>query len=311
MPAVPQLGVVFAPSRPITELVPTARELESLGFDELWVVEDCFFHGGLTAAGAALAATDRLRVGIGLLPATVRNPAIVAMELATLATLYPGRVQAAFGHGIEKWMEQIAARPPNRLRALEEVLGSVRQLLAGATVSREGRHVRLDGVALEMPPERPPDLLVGTIGERGIEIARRLADGLLLPEGSGEAALRVLAPAGTNTTVYSWLRLSSDGDEARRDLLPTIDEWRSRGYFPRLAALGGVPEAGPLEAHLTDELAIAGTPPDCARAVERLAAAGARAIALVPVGEAEMKQVREFAGEVLPLLRGRISAPRG
>jgi hypothetical protein len=38
-------------------------------------------------------------VGVGLLPAPVRNPAIAAMEFATLSRMHPGRFEATLGHG--------------------------------------------------------------------------------------------------------------------------------------------------------------------------------------------------------------------
>jgi 5,10-methylenetetrahydromethanopterin reductase len=84
-----------------------------LGFDELWVAADCFMHGGLTAAATALATTERLLVGLGLLPAYTRNPVTVAIELATLANLHPRRFRAAFGHGVESWMRR-PRTPPRR-----------------------------------------------------------------------------------------------------------------------------------------------------------------------------------------------------
>lgn len=148
-------------------------------------------HGGLTAAATALALTERITVGTGLLPAAVRNPAIAAMEIATLALLHPGRVQVAFGHGVEAWMRQIGARPRDRLVALEEVVRTTRALLHDEAVDSEGRFVTLRDVRLEQPPVTPPEILVGTTGERGIEIAARAADGLVVAEGCerGGAAL--------------------------------------------------------------------------------------------------------------------------
>ena len=124
-----QIGVMFRPEWPPEELPRFAREAERDGFDELWLVEDCFLVGGLTMAATGLALTDSLRVGIGLLPAAMRNPALAAMEIAGLGRLHPGRLAVAFGHGVEPWMRQIDARPPDRLAALEEVVSAVRALL--------------------------------------------------------------------------------------------------------------------------------------------------------------------------------------
>lgn len=104
-------GVVFPASADPAGLPRFARGAEELGFDTLWVIEDCFLSGGLTMAATALAATETLGVGVGLLPAPGRNPAIAAMEIATLSRIHPGRFEATLGHGVAAWMEQIGALP--------------------------------------------------------------------------------------------------------------------------------------------------------------------------------------------------------
>src|SRR5918998_287431 len=184
----PRVGVLFRPEWAPEGLPAFARGAERHGFAELWVVEDCFLAGGPTMAATGLAVTGRLRVGIGLLPAAVRNPAVVAMELAGLARLHPGRLVAAFGHGVEEWMRQIGARPPDRLVALEDTVEAVRRLLAGETLRVDGRFVHLDDVQLDHRPGEPPPILIGTTGPRALALAGRLADGFLLPEACGPAA---------------------------------------------------------------------------------------------------------------------------
>jgi len=62
---------------------------ERIGFDELWLVEDYFFMGAISAATAALSATERLPVGISIVSAMVRHPAVLAMEIAAIARVYP------------------------------------------------------------------------------------------------------------------------------------------------------------------------------------------------------------------------------
>ena len=57
---------MFDRGRPPEELEPFARDVEATGLDELWVVEDCFWTGGLTSAATALASTTSLTVGLGI-----------------------------------------------------------------------------------------------------------------------------------------------------------------------------------------------------------------------------------------------------
>ena len=85
------IGVMYRCGNQPENLAAYARLVERLGYDELWVVEDCFFAGAVGAAAVAAAVTERLRIGIGILPAAFRNPAVAAMELAGLCRMFPGR----------------------------------------------------------------------------------------------------------------------------------------------------------------------------------------------------------------------------
>src|SRR5690606_39665550 len=121
-----------------------AQRLEAGGADQLWVIEDCFYTAGVSLSAAALAVTDSLRVGLGIVPAVALNAAVTAMEFATLCGLGPGRFIPGIGHGVQSWMAQMGARPASPLQALEEVLVAVRRLLAGERVTMSGRYVRLE-----------------------------------------------------------------------------------------------------------------------------------------------------------------------
>jgi alkanesulfonate monooxygenase SsuD/methylene tetrahydromethanopterin reductase-like flavin-dependent oxidoreductase (luciferase family) len=302
-----RIGVMFRPEWPPEELPAFARGVEEDGFDELWLVEDCFLAGGLTMATAALAATERIGVGIGLLPAALRNPALTAMEISGLARLHPGRFAAALGHGVDPWMRQIDARPPDRLAALEEIVTAVRALLAGETLNVDGSFVHLRDVTLGHPPAKPPPILIGTTGPRALAVAGRAADGILLAEGAVPDAVRwARAQAGDRTTViYSWLSIDDDRSAAAAALRPALDVWLRMGLYPAIREHAGL-AAGETAADLEDDrvraLAVAGDARDCVRAIGELWAAGADTIVLVPRHEDRAEQIARFTAEVRPLL---------
>ena len=173
-------GVVFRPQSPPEQLRAAVEAAEAAGVDELWLWEDCFLEGGLTTAAAALAWSDRITVGIGLLPVPFRNPALAAMELATLARLFPGRLTVALGHGVQDWMRQVGAAVESPMTLLREHTTAVRALLAGETVDVQGRYVALDRVALDWPPAQPPRLLIGARGPKTVALAGEISDGVLL-----------------------------------------------------------------------------------------------------------------------------------
>jgi len=143
------LGAVFLPQMPPEQLKAAARAADNAGLEELWLWEDCFFESGIAAAAGALAWTERVRVGIGLLPVPLRNVAVTAMEMATLHRMFPRRVQIGVGHGVQDWMGQAGARVASPLTLLREHLIALRALLSGKEVTTDGRYVRLDRVALE------------------------------------------------------------------------------------------------------------------------------------------------------------------
>lgn len=174
------IGLVFRPDSPPEQLLSVARDLDAAGVAELWLWEDCFLEGGLTSATAALLSTERLAVGIGLMPVPLRNPALAAMEVATVARLAPGRLVAGFGHGVLDWMGQVGARVASPLTLLREYVTAVRALLEGETVDVDGRYVHLEGVALGWPPAQPPEITIGATRPKTLRLAGELGDSVLL-----------------------------------------------------------------------------------------------------------------------------------
>ncbi|MBT2365491.1 LLM class flavin-dependent oxidoreductase [Streptomyces sp. ISL-10] len=167
------LGAVFRPQLPPERLPAMARAADAAGLEELWLWEDCFPESGIATAAAALAWTERLRVGVGLLPVPLRNVALTSMKAATLLRLFSGRVTPALGHGVQDWMGQVGARVESPLTLLREHLAGMRALLGGERMTVEGRYVRLDGVALDWPPTAAPPVLADALGPKSLRAVGR------------------------------------------------------------------------------------------------------------------------------------------
>ena len=284
---VPALGVVLVPTLPPEALRPLAAAADR-HLDELWLWEDCFKESSIAAAGAAMAWTERVRVGIGLAPVPLRNVALLAMELATLHRLFPGRLLPGIGHGVQEWMGQVGARAASPLTLLREHAEALRLLLDGAEVSVSGRYVTLDRVRLDWPPEPGTPLLVGGTGPRTLELAGRVGDGILIGSVTSDAELADAVAAAQ----AGWV--SGRGADAGR--MPVVThlmaatgpgaEQRLAGELRRWDRADGALGRG-----------VAGDAATVADAVRRLAAIGATSVAFQPTeDEPDLEGLVEFIG---------------
>ena len=138
------VGAVLRPQVAPERMIEVATAADAAGLGELWLWEDCFLEGGIAAAAALLAATERVRIGLGVLPFPLRNVALAAMEVSTLLRMFPDRLLPGFGHGVQAWMAQVGARPASPLTLEREYVTALRALLAGERVTVQGDYVRLD-----------------------------------------------------------------------------------------------------------------------------------------------------------------------
>jgi alkanesulfonate monooxygenase SsuD/methylene tetrahydromethanopterin reductase-like flavin-dependent oxidoreductase (luciferase family) len=314
MPNDRALGISLPRNLPADRIVDFARDAERLGFDELWIVEDCFFRGGVAQAAVALAVTSSIHVGVGILPAAARNAAFATLEANTLAELFPGRVTIGIGHGMPGWMRQVGAWPASPLTMLEETIGAMHGLLAGQAVSVEGRYVRLRDVALESPALVPPLVLAGVRGPKSLAVAGRVADGTVLaepvtPEYLAAVQRQIGASRPHRIVAYNVAAVHPDAAVARalaRTRLDWVGEPDGRVHIEPLpfaeeffALRASVDSPGAFAAALPDEwvdqLAVVGTVQSARARLGALYAAGAHSVVLLPAGDDPFHAMRELA----------------
>jgi alkanesulfonate monooxygenase SsuD/methylene tetrahydromethanopterin reductase-like flavin-dependent oxidoreductase (luciferase family) len=202
---VTSLGVVFRPQFAPERLRDVARVAEESGLDEVWLWEDCFSESGIASAVALLGWTERIRVGVGLLPVPLRNVALSAMEVATIERLFPGRATLAFGHGLQKWMGQAGVRAESPVTLLREYLVALKRLLAGERVTVDGRYVKLDGVQLDWPADPAPAVVAGAFGPKSLRLCAEVADGINLAASAGPDGVREMREM-TDKPIIAYIR---------------------------------------------------------------------------------------------------------
>jgi alkanesulfonate monooxygenase SsuD/methylene tetrahydromethanopterin reductase-like flavin-dependent oxidoreductase (luciferase family) len=303
------VGCILPPyGNPPSRLLPFARTAEAAGLDELWLWEDCFLESGIASAAAILGATERIAVGIGVMPVPLRNVALTAMEIATLEGAFPGRFLPGVGHGVQHWMAQVGARVDSPLTLLREQVTALRALLAGDRVTTSGRYVTLDDVALDWPPASPPPVLSAATGPKTLRLVGEVADGAVLVADTGLEGVRravTLLDEGRAAAGLPPLAESGPGSERPFRLVANLAAATGPDAVERLRRAC---EGWDLD--VADDAALAeygswGSPEELADGLRRFADAGVHSLVVQPtLDEPDLDGFAQLLGkEVAPLLR--------
>jgi len=181
------------------EWISRARRAEELGYSAFLTVDHLIRQlAPIPALAAAAAATTRLRVGVHVFDNDLRNPVMLANEIATLDVLSGGRVELGIGAGWRKAdyaQTGIAYDPPKvRIDRMVEALGILKRLFAGERVDFDGVYHHMRGASLGTPAiQKPhPPIVIGGGGPRILGIAAREADIVsFIPQMSAQGRPRV------------------------------------------------------------------------------------------------------------------------
>ena len=148
-----------------------ARTVEDLGFDSLFVTDHLLaakrfysvsFLEPLSALAVAAGVTERVRLGTSILIMPLRNPVILAKELATLQFLSENRLILGAGVG---WNEfeyaAVGVHKSERGKRTDEMLDIMIPLLEGETVTYRGTYYSVDDLFIEPRSSQRPEIWVG------------------------------------------------------------------------------------------------------------------------------------------------------
>jgi probable F420-dependent oxidoreductase len=328
--SLPHYGFSLAEGRSISHeiLVAWAHRAETLGFDSVWVSDHFLYsferYGGdpapiaslepLTALAAVAAATTRVRIGVLVLGAPFRHPALLAKSAATVDRISAGRLDLGLGAG---WLEQEFdafgyrfGTVAERFAALEDALVIVGGLSGtDGTFSHDGATASVHEARLTPAPvQRPiPTWVGGKGGPRLLRLAARYAAGwnvvwrFEMPwyEERVASARRICADAGRDPSSF---RLS-----VGLHTLLGEDEPAARTAFERgrAAMPAGAMDAETYEGWRAQTLS--GTPEDAIAKIGGLEALGVEEVVIapwvLPFAVPEPEQVDLFAERVLGQLQ--------
>jgi probable F420-dependent oxidoreductase len=180
-----RFGVVSARAESGDEWIERARRVESLGYSTL-VMPDGLGPTltPIPALGVLAGATRTLRLGTFVLHNDLRNPVLLAREIATLDLLSGGRVEIGLGAGRPDAVNDNRklgipfGSPGERVSRLAESVAILKALLAGETVDAPGPYYAAAGADLfPKPVQRPrPPIMIAAGQPRLLGIAAREAD---------------------------------------------------------------------------------------------------------------------------------------
>lgn len=167
-----------------------AKYAEERGFSEIWQADTRLARDCIVLMSAFLYATERLRLGSGVLPIWTRNPAVIAASFSTMWEL-AGKTpdgQSRVMLGLGAWWEPIAGRVGVKrerpLQAMRENVDSIRALFTMEEVTYEGEFVQLDRVKLDVAfgdtSPRDIPIYIGATGPKMLELAGEICDGVVL-----------------------------------------------------------------------------------------------------------------------------------
>lgn len=201
------LGAWPFPDRSVDWLWRFVDRAEELDIDSFWTSDRLVGAGltlePLTVLAAIAGRTKRMKFGTSVLALPLRNPVLLAKEMATLDFVSGGRLLLAVGVGQEDDRSFQACGVPlaERGRRTDEAIALVRKLWSEERTTFQGRFFQVSEVALQPKPvQKPgPPIWIGGRSEAALRRVGRLGDGWLAaqitPEEYAPALERIRAAA--------------------------------------------------------------------------------------------------------------------
>ena len=318
-----RISLMFAGAPAVPEMVRLSKRAEDAGYESVWMAETRLTRDGFVPLAAIASATERIKVGTGIVNVFTRGAALLALSFATLEELAPGRTLVGLGAGSPLVLAPQGyewKRPLGRLREYIEVM---RPLLRGETVTYAGRDVVLENARIEdvlaadgssVASSDALPFYLGVTGERAVELAGELADGVFynvcLPtsyvaraagwlqtgaargdrtDPSVDVAMSVLSSPDPDSLTgkrraheFICLYLSLFPNIARETGVDADVVEQTREAFNE----GGVEAAtGVMPLEVVDLLAAAGTPAECQARIDEYRSAGVDLPILIALGD--------------------------
>ena len=315
----------------IDEIHRRARRAEELGYDGIFLDESHLssIDSFQTLASCAMI-TKRLLLGIAVTNMVFRHPTVLAGAAASLHEISKGRAILGLGTGDGPVYSQGLKATP--LKQFEEGVRLIRHLVRGNTATfPPGK------IGLGFTINKPAPIYVSAEGPKGLRLAGRCADGVILGTGfdlrvyewAKQKIREGAAEVGRNESEIAiiaagMLCVGDNGNEARHIVRNRIANRAHHNFrftyetvppeeLPGVKKfMAGFDVMKPMEERVDPDLvndylvrrfSIAGTPKECIERIEELKVAGVEHLMITPARKVYSETVEAFAAKVIPHFR--------
>jgi probable F420-dependent oxidoreductase len=283
-----------------------AERAEALGFDSLWVWDHILLGvdppfpiiDSLSLLAALAARTSRIKLGTGVLVLPLRNPVVLAKELASIERLSGGRLLLGLAAGwYKREFDAVGVPFRERGRIMERNLEILRRLWTEAEIDAEYPPHLLRGANLAPKPARLPPTLIGGYVDRVLRRAARHGGWLTYfytPEDFAQSWDKVCAfaaasgidPKGLLNANQLPVYVGASREAVEAEMMEWLgQEWDYAAW-----------------SQSTKDAAIIGNVDECVAQLRAQRSAGVQKLILIPY-RYHADQVEIIAREIIPRLR--------
>jgi F420-dependent oxidoreductase-like protein len=297
-----RLGCAIEPGRSLPEAIQRAQRAEQLGYESIWCSQLPGNRDTALVLAAYAQATERVRLGTAVLPIYTRHPTAMAQMAQTLDEMSSGRFILGLGVSHKVTVESMwGLQLDSPVDAMREYVEILRASFREGAASVAGRFFTAHW-AYSAP--RNPDLpiFVAALGERMLELAGELADGVSLWMCSPGYVRDMVVPhvragrerAGKSLEGFEIMAavpvcLAADLDRARDSFRETVKRYASLPFYRKGLDASGFRaelERGEVSDGMVNELAGIGDAEAVREALARYRAAGVTLPAVGPMSRA-------------------------
>ena len=319
-----RVALYLQDKHPLQEEMKFAQYAEKKRFEAVWHAESRLARDAITPLAAIATATEKIKLGTGVINNWTRNVGLTAATFLTLDELSRGRAMLGIGAWWDPLASNVGIERKRPLKAMREYVTVLQRLFRMENVTYEGefvkvRDIRLDVVYGDPYGPRQIPIYIGATGWEMIELTGEIADGFLLnylvsPEYNRKALEHLRIGAEKSNRKLEQIdrpqliacSFAQDADKALDNVRPLVAQYL--GQQPHIAKASGVKESlieevktalggwpakpGGLEKAkrlIDDKLAglitASGTADDCLKKVQEYINSGCTCPVLYPLGD--------------------------